>query len=126
MYENQEKSLEQNGLTFQYKNETYNVKIKIEASMKDMKIRMAESGLGGAQCLMCSTKQEDWKDPKKISDPNFVYINRTAEKTLALYNQLIDNEGNILKRKNVYDTRIGLTSKPLSINDQHFITITHQ
>ncbi|CAF4068911.1 unnamed protein product [Rotaria sordida] len=125
-YEHQEKSLEQNGLIFQYKNETYNVKIKIEASMKDMKVRMAESGLGGAQCLMCSTKQEDWKDLKKISDPNFFHINQTAEKTLALYNQLVDNDGNILKCKNDYDTRTGVTSKPLSINDQHFITITHQ
>ena len=125
-YEYQEKSLEQNGLTFQYKNETYNVKITIEASMKDMKVRMAESGLGGAQCLMCSTKQEDWKDPNKISYSDFFHINRTAEKTLALYNQLVDNDGNILKRKNDYDIRTGLTSKPVSINDQHFITITHQ
>ena len=74
-YEHQEKNLEQNGLTFQYKNETYDVKIKIEASMKGMKVRMAESGLGDAQCLMCSTKQEDWKDLKTISDPVFFSIN---------------------------------------------------
>ncbi|CAF3770943.1 unnamed protein product [Rotaria sp. Silwood1] len=125
-YEHQEKSLEQNGLTFQYKNETYNVKINIEASMKDMKVRMAETGLEGAQWLMCSTKQEDWKDLKKISDSNFFHINRTAEKIFALYNQLVDNDGNILKRRNDYDTSTGLTSKPVSINNQHFITITHQ
>ncbi|CAF3971491.1 unnamed protein product, partial [Rotaria sp. Silwood1] len=125
-YENQEKSLEKYGLTFKYKSKTYVVKITIEASMKDMKVRMAESGLGGAQCLMCSTTQEDWKNSKKILDSNFFNINRTAEKTLTLYNQLADNDGNILKRKNDYDTRTGLTSKPLSINDQHFITITHQ
>ncbi|CAF1567730.1 unnamed protein product, partial [Didymodactylos carnosus] len=125
-FEYEEKSLEENGLTFQYKNETYSVKIKIEASMKDMKVRMAESGLGGAECLMCSTKQEDWKDTKKISDPDFFNINRTAEKTLELYYQLVDNDDNILKRKNDYGTRAGLTSEPVSTNDQHFITITHQ
>ncbi|CAF1445777.1 unnamed protein product [Didymodactylos carnosus] len=125
-FEHHEKNLEENGLTFQYKNDTYNVKIKIEASMKDMKVRMAESGLEGAECLMCSTKQEDWKDTKKISDPDFFNINRTAEKTLELYYQFVDDDGNILKRKNDYDTRTGLTSEPLSINDQHFITITHQ
>ncbi|CAF0762234.1 unnamed protein product [Didymodactylos carnosus] len=49
-FEHQEKSLEENGLTFQYKYETYNVRIEIEASMKDMKVRIAESGLGGAEC----------------------------------------------------------------------------
>jgi hypothetical protein len=116
-YEHQEKSLEQNGLTFQYKNKTYDVKITIEASMKDMKVRMAESGFGGAQCWMCSTKQEDWKDPNKILDSDFFSINRMAEKTIDLYNRLVDDDGNILKRKNDYDTRAGLTSKPLSIND---------
>ena len=94
--------------------------------MKDMKIRIAESGLEGAQCLICDTKQEDWKNSKKILDYNFLKINRTAEKTITLYNQLVDSDGNILKRKNDYDTRTGLTSKPLSSNDQHFITITHQ
>ena len=94
--------------------------------MKDMKIRIAESGLGGAQCLMCDTKQEDWKNSKKILDCNFFKINRTAEKTITLYNQLVDGDGNILKRKNDYDSRTDLTSKPLSSNDQHFITITHQ
>ncbi|CAF3043672.1 unnamed protein product [Rotaria sp. Silwood2] len=104
-FELQEKNLEQNDLTFQCKNKRYNVKITIEATMKDMKVRMAESGLGGAQCLI---------------------INRTAEKTLTLYSQLVDNDGNILKRKNDYDIRTGLTSELLSINDQHFITITHQ
>ena len=43
-----------------------------------------------------------------------------------MYNQLVDSDGNILKRKNDYDTRTGLTLKPLSSNDQHFITIIHQ
>ena len=55
--------------------------------MKDMKIRIAESGLEGAQCLMCDTKQEDWKNSKKILDYNFLKINRTAEKTITLYTQ---------------------------------------
>ncbi|CAF1544015.1 unnamed protein product, partial [Didymodactylos carnosus] len=77
-FEYREKSLKEIGLTFQYKNETYNVKIEIEASMKDMKVD--ESGLGVAECLMCSTKQEDWKDTKKISDPDLFDINRTAKK----------------------------------------------
>ncbi|CAF3020939.1 unnamed protein product [Rotaria sp. Silwood2] len=59
-------------------------------------------------------------------DPEFFSINRTAEKILTLYGQLADNVGNIVKRKNDYDVRTGLTSKPLSIDDQHFTTITHQ
>ena len=61
---------------------------------------------------MCSTKQEDWKDLKKISDPVFFNINRTAEKPLTFYGQLADNDGNIVKRKNDYNVRTGLTSEP--------------
>ena len=46
--------------------------------MKNIEIRIAESGLEGAQYLTCDTKQEDWKNSKKILDYNFLKINRTA------------------------------------------------
>ncbi|CAF1249249.1 unnamed protein product [Didymodactylos carnosus] len=55
-FEAEEKRIQDNGLKFQSKNETYNVQIKIENIMKGLKVRMTEPGLGGGQCLMYRTK----------------------------------------------------------------------
>ncbi|CAF1158000.1 unnamed protein product [Didymodactylos carnosus] len=70
--------------------------------------------------------KKGWKDLQKISDPVYFNINRTAKKTLELYNQLVDDDGKIFKHKSNYETRAGLTSEPLFTSDHHFITITHQ
>ena len=56
-----------------------NVKAKIVDTMKDLKLKKAISGLGGADCILCTTKQSDWLDQKKIE--NGFPINRRAEET---------------------------------------------
>ncbi|CAF1467991.1 unnamed protein product [Didymodactylos carnosus] len=85
-----------------------------------------ESGLGGADCLLCTSRRSDWKDLKKLVDFDCFAIDRTAAKTLDLYKQLLKDDGEIEKSKDDYNTRQGLISKPLLSSDQHFITITHQ
>ena len=39
---------------------------------------------------------------------------------------MIKDEGEIVRRKDDYETRMGLTSVPLSECDHAFITVTHQ
>ncbi|CAF1103757.1 unnamed protein product [Didymodactylos carnosus] len=125
-FEPQEQMLRENGLSFDHNGQTYKVFIVIEDSMKDMKVRMVESGLGGADCLICYTRQTEWKDVKKLNEENAFLITRTAEKTMNLYNEMIEESGEIKKRKNDYETRAGLTSEPLSTSDHHFLTLIHQ
>ncbi|CAF4412444.1 unnamed protein product, partial [Didymodactylos carnosus] len=125
-FEPEEQMLREKGLNIDHNGQQYSVHVIIEDSMKDVKIRLVESGLGGAHCLMCERKQEDWKNVKKIEEENYFAITRTAEKTLKLYEEMIEEKGKIVRRQNDYDIRGGLTTEPLSSSDHHYITLTHQ
>jgi hypothetical protein len=118
--------LRNEGIKFVHDNETYEVEVYIEASMKDLKVRMMKSGLGGADCLMCTTRQSDWKDVAKINNDNYFNICRTSEKTLETYNKMTEEEGKIVKKKNDYESRMRLASEPLSECDHSYIIVTHQ
>ncbi|CAF4382298.1 unnamed protein product, partial [Didymodactylos carnosus] len=104
-YEPEEQSLRENGIVVAHNGLMFQVDVIIESSMKDMKVRMVESGLGGTDCLMCYTQQLDWKDVQKIEQDNFFAITRSADKTLELYEQFMEEKGGIIRRKNDYETR---------------------
>ena len=44
----------------------YNVKVIIHDTMKDLKFKKYISGLGGADCILCKTKQGDWPNRSKV------------------------------------------------------------
>ena len=113
--------LNENGITISYQGSEVNMKIQIKDSMKDLKFKKKISGLGGADCLLCKSKQLEWtEDPSKI-----FAINRTAADTRAIFLSVLDENGSIKINPNDFDTRSGLTKEPLSNSDQHCITITH-
>ena len=43
-------------------------KIVIHDSMKDLKFKRSISGLGGADCILCFSKQSYWTDREKVSN----------------------------------------------------------
>ena len=90
--------------------------------MKGMKYKKSLSGLGGADCLLCSTKQEKWLDPQHIASG--FPINQSAGENIQIWRDLsVNNE--VIKEPNDFATRKGLTQKPLTESDQRSITITH-
>ena len=91
--------------------------------MKDLKFKKLISGLGGADCIICETKQEDWSNEEKIIEG--FQITRTNIDTITLYQELVDDRCSIKKRAHDFDIRKGLTKQPLTTSDQHSITITH-
>lgn len=101
----------------------YNVQVTIHDTMKDLKFKKSVSGLGGADCILCKTRQEDWTNKDKIA-AGFP-INRSAEDTLTLYNELVDEDGHIATKSGDFETRQGLTQQPITTSDQTSITITH-
>ncbi|CAF0942661.1 unnamed protein product [Didymodactylos carnosus] len=107
IFEPVEKSVRENGTSFEYKSVTDNVKVVIENSMKDLKVRTMESGLGGADCLLCTSRRADWKDVSKIEDPDYFAINHTAEKTLDTYKTLLRADGELEKTTGDYNVRQG-------------------
>ncbi|CAF1392706.1 unnamed protein product [Didymodactylos carnosus] len=126
VFEPQEKVLRENGLVFDHIGQSFKISIISEDSMKDLKVRMVESGLGGAKCFMCYTRQADWKDVRKIEEDNYFAITRPAERTEQLYKEMVEEKGEIIRRRNDYEIRGGLTTEPLSSSDHHFLTLTHQ
>ena len=101
----------------------YDVRIKIFDTMKDLKFKKTISGLGGADCILCKTKQADWTTTSKVKEG--FPINRSASETLSLYNQLISETGKVVTHSGDFETRLGVTRQPITSSDQASITVTH-
>ena len=100
-----------------------NIEIIIEDSMKDMKLKRKLSGLGGAACLLCCRKPKDWTSLEYIVQG--FPITRSADQTWKLFEQLVNEDGEIETEANDFEARKGLTQEPLTISDQRNITLTH-
>ena len=101
-----------------------NVQHVIQDTMKDMKYKKKNCGLGGADCILCESRQNDWLDEEKIKDG--FGITRTAAENVDIYMELLArNDGSIIPKKGDYGTRKGMTNKPLTSSDQKSICITH-
>ncbi len=101
----------------------YECSIKIMDSMKDLKFKRMVSGLGGADCLLCVSRQKDWTQPEQYQQ-GFA-ITRSATTTRQLYNDLVTDDGNIERSNNDFETRKGLTRCPITTSSQHSIAVTH-
>ena len=102
---------------------SYKVQHDICDTMKDLKLKKKWSGLGGADCIICESKKDDWMDPNKIKG---FPITRSASSSVELYEILIyEGDGEIIKKNKDYEQRKGLTNKPLTSSDQHSMTILH-
>ena len=85
--------LHSEGVNVEIGSKSFQVEVQIIDSMKDIKFRKNISGLSGADCLLCQTKQEEWLDRERIEE-GFT-IDRTAQDTAELYLALADDNGNI-------------------------------
>ena len=99
------------------------VEVDIRDTMKDLKLKRHIGGLGGAACILCKSKVDDWTDARYL-EMGFP-INRTAAETLEIFRSVTDDEGNVTIRPADFDTRFGVTKEALTDSDQHSITITH-
>ena len=111
------------GIRVIHKDKTLNIKVQLHDSMKDLKYKKMLSGLGGADCILCTTKQKEWSDIAKVTEG--FPINRNAQGNEALFHRLVNDQGIIPRIPNDFANRQGLTSKPLTTSSQRSITITH-
>ncbi|CAF0983209.1 unnamed protein product [Didymodactylos carnosus] len=126
LFEPQDKALEKEGINLTVNGVNYEIEVSTIDSMKDLKVRTTESGLGGSDCLMCYTRQAEWHDRQKLLASNYFSITRTAANIMELYRSLLGEDGKIIKKRSDCERRAGLTSEPISQSDHHFITLTHQ
>ena len=117
--------LHEDGIKINVDGKQVSVAIEIKDTMKDLKLKKAISGLGGADCILCKTRQCDCIDLPKIEEG--FKTNRKNEDTVKLYNDLISNsdDGEIKKSNSDFHISEGITKSPLTMSDQHSITITH-
>lgn len=99
------------------------INVEIMDTMKDMKLKRSISGLGGAPCILCKTRVEDWSNPEYIKEG--FSIDRNADDTIQLFQELVDENGQVPTRPNDFQERQGLTKKPITISSQKSICITH-
>ena len=99
------------------------VEVDIKDTMKDLKFKKLICGLGGAACILCKSKVEDWTNVEKIKDG--FRIDRSAADTRDIFNSVVDENSNIVIKPKDFDVRSGVTKEPISTSDQESITITH-
>ena len=111
--------INQDGIVVKAHSNTVNTTVVLKDSMKDLKMKKALSGLGGADCIICDTKQNEWMIEEKIRE-GFV-ITRSAEETLCLYHSLVNKDGVVPRKKDDFKVRKGLTRQPITTSDQYSI-----
>ena len=83
-------------------------------SMIDGNMRGLLRGLGGAYCFLCLVhKDAACGRIDGIDVEDFCVINRSQEDTESDFERLVDDTGNVKKRRNDYADRKGLTQKPV-------------
>ena len=80
-----------NKLVINTSSTSVNTSVVIKDTMKDLKMKKSLSGLGGADCIICTTKQDEWMNKERIRE-GFA-ITRSAEETLSLYQSLVNEDG---------------------------------
>ena len=115
--------LNEEGLCSSFENKKLDINIFIQDTMKDLKFKRKISGLGGADCILCESKTVDWTTLERVEEG--FKIEQESDETWLLYEQLVDNDGNVPVKPGDFDTRKGLTKKPITNSSQKSITITH-
>ena len=117
-------TLNDEGMRFNFEGNDIVVSVSIIDSMKDLKFKKMIIGLGGADCILCYNKRGEWTDKDQITKG--FPIQRNSKDTFELYQELTSGESLELERKSGdFDTRKGLTKKPLTTSSQMSITVTH-
>ena len=60
----------------------------VKDSMKDLKFKKLISGLGGADCILCKSKVNEWRDPTKVD--GVFKIDRSASDTQKIFSDVLD------------------------------------
>ena len=103
--------LKEDGFDVLKAGQNYHVDVEIQSYMMDMKAAHLYLGTGGAYCDLCSLSKEQSLDLNQI-DAGF-FIDRSIESVLNIFEDLVQDDGTVLKQRNDYDRRSGVTTKPI-------------
>ena len=115
--------MKENGFAAIIGEKEVNVKVNVASHMMDLKAANLYMGTGGAFCDLCSYSREDCHDPEIVKQG--FEITRSVSDLHNLFDTLSDEDGNILKRRNDYETRQGLTTKPIPDHEVVSVQVLH-
>ena len=99
------------------------LKVVVKSHMMDMKAAHHFLGLGGAYCDLCSLSHKECHNLDQI-ELGFE-ITRNIGTLQNIFNDLVQEDGSILKRKSDYNVLGGLTTKPIPTNEVISVQILH-
>ena len=91
--------------------------------MFDRKAADQYLGLGGAYCDLCTSSKDQCMNVDVIAAG--FYINREVETIQQIFDDLQHGDGTLLKHKNDYDIRQGVTNKPIATNSVKSSEVLH-
>ena len=104
-------------------NQAINVKSKMVSYCLDRKATNYYLGIHGAYCDLCHISKEDCLDIDIIK--NGISITREIQSLHAIFNELEQEDGSLLKRRNDYSVRAGVTARPIATNQVVSIQVLH-
>ena len=91
--------------------------------MKDLKFMKELSGWGGSDCIICESRKGYWK--KYWQNIRGFSHHLLCHKLTDLYEEPIQEDGEIQKKQGDYHNHKALTQKPLTSSEQLSICILH-
>ena len=111
VFDNDINKMKADGFTTVVGEKLVSVKVNVASYMMDIKAANLYLGLGGAYCDLCDHSRADCHDPEVVRAG--FEITRTVEDLYSLFEKVANDDGVVVKHRNDYDTRKGLTNKPI-------------
>ena len=105
--------LHSSGVIVEVSGKVFNFEVEFIRSMNDGKMQKLLLGRGGAFCLLCPHTQEEAISLQQIKD-GFEIREVEIDELNLLYEDLVDEDGNVVKRRGDYSKRLGLTQCPIT------------
>ena len=99
------------------------LKVNVVSHMMDMKAAHLYLGLGGAYCDLCDSSRGQCHDPERVEQG--FEITRNVEDLHNLFNELVQEDGTVMKRPHDYEERGGLVNKPIPTNEVFSVQVLH-
>ena len=123
VFDNDINKMKADGFTTVVGEKLVSVKVNVASYMMDIKAANLYLGLGGAYCDLCDHSRADCHDPEVVRAG--FEITRTVEDLYSLFEKVANDDGVVVKHRNDYDTRKGLTNKPIPNHEVISVQVLH-
>ena len=115
--------MKENGFTTMVGEKEVAVKVNVASHIMDLKAANLYLGLGGAYCDLCNHSRADCHDPDVVRDG--FEITRNVADLKSLFAEVTDDDDVIIKHRDDYATRKGLTTKPIPNHEVTSVQVLH-